>query len=71
MRKANATVKALLVLSLVFSLIAAASFAAFRETKSLCSEAPKCNRTAPANRNGGGMLWDDVARHFLSSVNVR
>jgi len=72
MKKANATHKALFGLTLLFMLIAALSFAAFRETESLCSISAKksCQAAAPKH-SGGQMLWDDFSRHFLSLVSIR
>jgi len=71
MKKANATHKALFGLTLLFMLIAALSFAAFRETQSLCSVSKKCCQMAPQKHRGGQMLWDDFSRHFLSFVWLR
>ena len=71
MRKASAINKALLLLTLLFAVIAALSFAAFRETETLCTDASKkCSEAAPVKHNGGGMLWDDFSRRFVSMVSV-
>lgn len=70
MRKANPIHKALLALTLIFVLIAAASFASFRQGRSLCSEASKKGSPAPS-KNGGQMLWDDFSRRFLSLASAR
>lgn len=65
MRKANATHKALFAFTLLFVLIAAFSFTAFRQTKTLCCDASKkCTEAAP--KNGGKLLWDDFSRRLVS-----
>lgn len=71
MRKANTTVKALLGLTLFFMLLAAASFAAFRETESICTGSSKKCTGAPPVKRGGQMLWDDFSRRFISAVSVQ
>ena len=69
MKKAANANKALLLLTLLFIIIAACSFAAFREAETICTEASgKCNDTRSSKRNGGGMFWDDFSRLFVSVV---
>lgn len=70
MRKATSTYKALIGLTLLFMLIAALSFAAFRETNELCSEAKNCTQPAPS-RKGGEMLWDGFSRRFVTLVTIK
>ncbi|HYO21297.1 MAG TPA: hypothetical protein VER36_02755 [Flavisolibacter sp.] len=70
MRKAISTNRVLIGLTLVFMLIAALSFAAFDETKSLCGEAKNCTRSAPAKRSGE-MLWDGFSRRFVSLIAIK
>jgi len=59
------TTKAFTLLTLLFVLIAAFSFAAF-ETKEVCREAKKCSQVAPSK--SGEMLWDSFSRRFISLV---
>lgn len=69
MRKANSTHKVLMGLTLVFTLIAALSFAAFHQADDFCSAAKNCSRQAPP-KNGSEMLWDGVSRHFVSLLSI-
>jgi hypothetical protein len=63
------TQKAFLLITLLFISLAAFSFAAFRETEQVCTAAKSCCKMAhPAK--GGEMLWEVVARHFLSMVSI-
>jgi hypothetical protein len=63
------TQKAFLLITLLFVFFAAASFAAFRETKQLSTEAKTCYKVNQPSKNGS-MLWEVVARHFLSMVSI-
>lgn len=58
------TPKAFLCLTLLFVLIAVASFAAFKETEQLCSQANGCQIDAPLKN--GEMFWDVISRQFLT-----
>jgi hypothetical protein len=69
MKKANATNKALIGLTALFMLIAAFSFAAFRESEEICSEAKNCTQPAPSK--GGEMIWDGFSHHFVSFVTIK
>ena len=66
MNRAN-TYRALIGFTIVFMLIAAVSFAAFRETDELCGEANTCTEQVPVKK-GGEMLWDSFSRQFISRV---
>jgi hypothetical protein len=66
MNRAN-TYKALIGFTIIFMLLAAVSFAAFRETNEFCGEAKTCTEQAPVKR-GGEMLWDSFSRRFISLV---
>ena len=72
MRKANPTYKAFLAFTLFFMLIAAFSFAAFRETEELCTGgAEKCSQQTSPSEKGGEMLWDSFSRRFVSLVTIK
>ena len=57
--------RAFLLISLLFVLIAAASFAAFTKTEELCTQAESCLRQMHPTSNGE-MIWEVVSRQFLS-----
>ena len=61
------TYKALIGFTIIFMLIAAVSFAAFRETDELCGEAKTCTQEIPVKK-GGEMIWDSFSRRFISLV---
>ena len=61
--------KAFLFFTLVFVLIAVASFTAFRETEQACSQAQSCLNLAPAPK-GSEILWEMVSRQFLSFLTI-
>ena len=63
------TYKALFFFTLTFVLIAAASFAAFRETEAVCTQAKNCLKLAPP-AGGSEMLWEVVSRQFLTLVSI-
>lgn len=72
MRKANATYKAFIGFTILFMLIAAFSFAAFRETEDFCtSEGKKCSQETAPSGKGGEMLWDSFSRRFVSLVAIK
>ena len=72
MRKANTTYKALIGFTLFFMLIAAFSFAAFRETDGICTgEGKKCSQQGNPSERGGEMLWDGFSRRFVSLVTIK
>jgi hypothetical protein len=53
-------------------LIAAFSFAAFRETEDFCTgEGKKCSQETPPSGKGGEMLWDSFSRRFVSLVAIK
>ena len=63
------TQKAFLLITLLFVSLAAFSFAAFRETEQVCKEARNCCKITRKAQNSE-MLWEVVARHFLSLVSI-
>jgi hypothetical protein len=63
------TPKAFILLTLVFVFIAAASFAAFKETEVVCAEARQCLKTAPVQKSGE-IIWEVVSRQFLSLISI-
>lgn len=63
------TQKAFFLLTLLFVLFAAASFAAFRETEEICTQARACLKEATPAK-GGEMLWEVVSRHFLALLSI-
>lgn len=71
MKKVATVNKALLLLTLLFVLIAAFSFTAFRSPKGICTDAKKCSEAAPPKRAGGQMLWDDFSHRVISLVSIR
>jgi hypothetical protein len=62
------TQKAFLLLTLLFVLLAAASFAAFRETEKVCEQA-QCAKVKAPEKNGN-MIWEVVSRQFLSLIAI-
>ncbi len=62
------THKTFLLFTLIFVLIAMASFAAFRETEQVGAGAKTCMKVAPAEN--GEMLWEVVSRRFLSLLSI-
>ena len=70
MKKANSANKVLIGLTALFMLIAAFSFAAFNETKTICSQAKNCTPSAPSRSKGGEMPWDGFSRRFVSFVAI-
>ena len=70
MKKANSTNNVLIGLTALFMLIAAISFAAFRETEELCPQAKTCTQPVQT-RKGGEMLWDGFSRRFVSFVTIK
>lgn len=71
MKKANSTNIVLIGLTILFMMIAAFSFAAFRETGELCTQAKTCTPAAPTESKGGEMLWDGFSRRFVSFVTIK
>jgi len=71
MKKANSTNKVLIGLTMLFMMIAALSFAAFRETEEICTQAKTCTPPASTNSKGGEMLWDGFSRRFVSFVAIK
>jgi|GEM_PF-4843524 len=72
MRKANSTYKAFIGFTLLFMLIAAFSFAAFRETENICTgETNNCSQQGAPSEKGGEMLWDSFSRRFVSLVTIK
>ena len=63
------TYKALIGFTIIFMLIAAVSFAAFRDTDGMCDQAKTCTQEVPTKR-GGEMIWDSFSRRFVSLVAV-
>ncbi len=59
------TQKALLFFTLLFIVLAAASFAAFRETEQVYDGAKTCLKYATPSQNSE-MLWEMLFRPFLS-----
>ncbi|MDQ3279729.1 MAG: hypothetical protein M3Q06_15490 [Bacteroidota bacterium] len=68
MQKSSVTT-AYILFSLLFILIAVASFAAFMETEELCGQAKACLQEAPPTTNGE-MIWEVISRQFLSLVSI-
>ncbi|HZH37981.1 MAG TPA: hypothetical protein VEX65_11925 [Flavisolibacter sp.] len=62
------TQKAFLLLTLLFVLLAAASFAAFRETEQVCQQV-QCAKVTSHEKNGN-MIWEVVSRQFLSLLAI-
>lgn len=62
------THKAFAFFTLLFVLIAVASFAAF-ETEQVCTQAQACLKTAPAPK-GTEMLWELLSRQILSVLTI-
>ncbi len=58
--------KAFLLFTLLFILLAAASFAAFRETERVCEQVECAKVTAPEKNSD--MVWEVVSRQFLSLI---
>ena len=71
MKKANSTNKVLIGLTALFMMIAAFSFAAFREKEDNCSQAKNCPQPAPSRSKGGEMPWDGFSRRFVSFVAIK
>ena len=71
MKKANSTNIMLIGLTVLFMMIAAFSFAAFRETEEICSQAKNCTQQAPSRSKGGEMPWDGFSRRFVSFVAIK
>ena len=71
MKKANSTNKVLIGLTALFMMIAAFSFAAFRETEEVCRQAKNCAQPAPSRSKGGEMPWDGFSRRFVSFVAIK
>jgi len=69
MKKATITNRVLIGFTLIFMLIAAFSFAAFRETEQSCAKMKSCTPIVPSEK--GEMLWDGFSRHFLSLVSIK
>jgi hypothetical protein len=63
------TQKAFLLFTLLFVLLAMASFAAFRETEPLYTGARSCLNSAVPAQNGE-MLWEVVFRQFFSLISI-
>jgi hypothetical protein len=59
------TQKALLLFTLLFMVLAAASFAAFRETEQVYTGAEACMKYACSTQESK-MLWEVIFRPFLS-----
>jgi thiol:disulfide interchange protein len=70
MKKANSTNKVLIGLTMLFMMIAGLSFAAFRETEEICTQAKNCT-PASSKSKGGEMLWDVFSRGFISVVAIK
>ena len=69
MKKATTT-KAFTLLTVLFVLIAAFSFAAFNETKQACTAATKkCSQSTPSKK-GSEMLWDGFSRRFITLISA-
>ena len=70
MKKAFTT-KAFTLFTVLFVLIAAFSFAAFRKTEQVCTAATKkCSQGAPLKR-GSEMPWDGFSRRFITLISVK
>jgi hypothetical protein len=65
----NSTQKALSLFTLLFVLLAVASFAAFRETEPIYTGAQSCLK-ASAPAQSSEMLWEVVFRQFLSLISI-
>jgi hypothetical protein len=63
------TKKAFVLLTMLFVLFAAISFAAFRQTEKVCRAARNtCSVSKPAKSSE--VLWEVVSRQFLSLVSL-
>ena len=71
MKKAHSANKVLIGLTALFMMIAAFSFAAFRETENVCSQAKNCTQPSPSRSKGGEMPWDGFSRRFVSFVAIK
>ena len=71
MKKTNSANKVLIGLTVLFMMIAAFSFAAFRETEKVCSQVNNCTPSSPSHSKGGEMPWDGFSRRFLSFITVK
>ena len=67
------TTKAFTLFTVLFVVIAAFSFAAFRETEQVCSLTKKCSQASPAEKGSKGteMIWDGFSRRFISLVSIK
>ena len=64
----SSTPTAYILFSLLFILIAVASFAAFTGTEEICAQTAECLKPEPV-RNGE-MIWEVVSRQFLSLLPI-
>ncbi|MBB1286337.1 hypothetical protein HRH25_18280 [Flavisolibacter sp. BT320] len=65
----SSTPTAYILFSLMFILIAAASFAAFSEAEEICNRAGNCLRPLQ-NPSNGEMIWEVVSRQFLTLLSI-
>lgn len=69
MKKAFTT-KAFILFTALFVLIAAFSFATFKETEQDCTSATKkCSQAMPSKK-GSDMLWDGFSRRFITLISI-
>jgi hypothetical protein len=69
MKKAFTT-KAFTLFTVLFVLIAAFSFATFKETEQVCKEASKkCSQATPSKKSSE-MLWDGFSRRFITLISI-
>lgn len=61
--------KAFLLFTLLFVLLAVASFALFRDASPVCSTAGSCLPMTSSAQNGQ-MLWEVVCRQFLTLISI-
>ena len=61
----SSTYTAYILFSLLFVLIAVASFAAFSEAEEICTQATNCLRPLTESSKGE-MIWEVVSRQFLT-----
>ncbi|HEV7334032.1 MAG TPA: hypothetical protein VGN63_23560 [Flavisolibacter sp.] len=68
MQKSSAPT-AYILFTLLFVLIAVASFAAFTEAEEMCVQAEYCLRPA-SDPSNGEMIWEVISRQFLTLLPI-